>query len=127
MTHNGELSREQLMWTAVLGSPSGAVLAAGTAAELGGLKGFAETAVTDDSCAKPSPMPLLASNRDLCCEVHGIPHLGVQQWDADVMRQNEIVIAGPRLLVFTSFAVRYLQRLVGDQMMRFVRGTSRAA
>jgi very-short-patch-repair endonuclease len=64
---------------------------------------------------------------DLCCEVHGIPHLGVQQWDADVVRQNEIVIAGPRLLVFTSFAVRYLERLVADQMMRFVRSTSRAA
>lgn len=254
VTHNGELSRDQLLWTAVLGSPPGAVLAAGTAAELGGLSGFADAAVTvtipnsarkpllpdgirvlrslelseldvhpisrpprtrmarslldmastasstrrgravliagcqqglcqpralsealtrrgpcrhrrliretiadagggvdslpesdfDTLCSRlglppPSRQRLLRrpdghyyldrywAAFDLCCEVHGIPHMRVEQWDADIVRQNEIVIAGPRLLVFTSYAIRHMKSLVCDQIMRFVRAKSRAA
>lgn len=30
------------------------------------------------------------------CEIHGIPHSWVPQWDADVDRTNEIMLAGPR-------------------------------
>lgn len=254
VTHNGALSRDQLLWTAVLGSPVGAALAAETAAELGGLTGFADVpvAVTIPNSARKPPLPdgvrvlrslelseldvhpisrpprtrmarslldmaitsssprraratliagcqqglcqpqelsaaltrrgpcrhrrliretiadagggvdslpesdfdILCSGLglpppsrqrllkrhdghyyldrywaefDLCCEVHGIPHMGVQQWDADVIRQNEITIAGPRLLVFTSYAIRHLKPLVCDQILRFVRANSRAA
>jgi len=58
---------------------------------------------------------------DLCCEVHGIPHMQVPQWDADIVRQNEIAIAGSRLLVFTSYAIRHLEPLVVDQIRRFAR------
>ena len=43
----------------------------------------------------------------------------VPQWDADFIRQNEIVIAGPGLLVFTSYVVRHLKPLVSDQLTRF--------
>ena len=56
---------------------------------------------------------------DLCVEVHGIPHMAVPQWDADLDRQNEIVIAGPRLLVFSSYAVRHMADKVVDQLRRF--------
>ena len=38
------------------------------------------------------------------CEIHGIPHLAVMQWESDLERANEITIAGPRLLVFSSYA-----------------------
>jgi hypothetical protein len=58
---------------------------------------------------------------DLCVEVHGVPHMAVSQWDADLDRQNEIVIAGPRLLVFSSFAVRHLGAKVVGQLARFAR------
>ena len=54
-------------------------------------------------------------------EIHGIPHLGVRRWDADLVRQNEIVIEGPRLLVFTSYAVRHEEHLVADQTRRLLR------
>lgn len=30
------------------------------------------------------------------CEIHGIPHMRVLNWDADLLRANEIAIAGPR-------------------------------
>lgn len=40
------------------------------------------------------------------CEVHGIAHSFAEQWDFDIDRTNEITLAGPRLLVFTSYAVR---------------------
>ena len=35
-------------------------------------------------------------------EINGIPHLAVLQWDQDLMRANEIVIRGPRLIIFSS-------------------------
>jgi hypothetical protein len=40
VTHSGPLSRDQLLWTAVLGSGTGAALAGLTAARLDGLAGF---------------------------------------------------------------------------------------
>lgn len=55
------------------------------------------------------------------CEVHGIPHLWVPQWDADLERANEVTLAGPRLLVFSSYAVRRRQPVVGDQLVRLLR------
>ena len=59
----------------------------------------------------------------LACEIQGMPHLDVAQWDDDLDRQNEIVILGPRLLFFTSYAVRHLDERVGDQVERgLIRG-----
>jgi hypothetical protein len=54
-------------------------------------------------------------------EVHGIPHLAVLQWDRDLFRANEIAIIGPRLLSFSSYAVRHEGDLVGDQITRLMR------
>lgn len=50
-------------------------------------------------------------------EVHGVHHLGVSQWDADLTRANEIVIAGIPVLQFTSFAVQHEPRRVADQLL----------
>lgn len=58
---------------------------------------------------------------DAACEVHGIPHMLVGQWDADLDRANEVVVAGPRLLAFTSFAVRHRPDRVGDQVEALLR------
>jgi hypothetical protein len=58
---------------------------------------------------------------DTACEIHGIPHIRVTQWESDLERANEIVIAGPRLLVFSSYAVRRQQPRVGDQFVRMLR------
>jgi hypothetical protein len=44
----------------------------------------------------------------------------VTQWDSDLDRANEIVIGGPRLLIFSSYAVRHEQPRVGDQLMRML-------
>lgn len=55
------------------------------------------------------------------CEIHGIPHSFVAQWDGDVDRTNEITLDGPRLLIFTSYAVRRRQKRVGYQLIRLLR------
>jgi hypothetical protein len=55
------------------------------------------------------------------CEIHGIPHLAVAQWESDLERANEITIAGPRLLIFSSYAVRRQSDRVGDQLERLLR------
>ncbi len=55
------------------------------------------------------------------CEIHGIPHLAVTQWESDLARANEITIAGPRLLVFSSYAIRRHPDRVGDQLARLLR------
>jgi hypothetical protein len=56
------------------------------------------------------------------CEIYGIPHSFVAQWDGDVDRANEITLDGPRLLIFTSYAVRRRrQERVGDQLVRLLR------
>ena len=57
----------------------------------------------------------------MSAEVHGIPHHAVQQWSADLTRANEIVIGGERLLIFSSYAIRREQRIVGDQLLRMAR------
>lgn len=58
---------------------------------------------------------------DVAAEVHGIPHLRVLQWEYDLERANEVVIRGPRLLVFSSYAARHHQERVGDQLARLLR------
>lgn len=54
-------------------------------------------------------------------EIHGIPHLRVLQWESDLERANEIVIEGPRLLIFSSYAARHEQDRVGAQLLRLLR------
>ena len=54
-------------------------------------------------------------------EIHGLPHHGVVQWSHDLFRSNEIVIDGPRLLVFTSYVVRHEPAVVLDQLVRALR------
>jgi hypothetical protein len=54
-------------------------------------------------------------------EVHGVPHMAVLNWDKDLFRANEISISGPRLLTFSSYAVRHEPDLVGAQLTRFLR------
>jgi hypothetical protein len=58
---------------------------------------------------------------DTACEIHGVPHIRVLQWESDLERANEISIAGPRSLVFSSYAVRHQQPRVGDQLVRMLR------
>lgn len=54
-------------------------------------------------------------------EIHGIPHLDVLQWDRDLFRANEIAVAGPRLLVFSSYAIRHEPETVARQVQRLLR------
>lgn len=58
---------------------------------------------------------------DAACEIHGTPHMRVEQWSADLFRANEIVLAGPRLLVFSSYAVRHEQEVVAEQIVALLR------
>jgi hypothetical protein len=54
-------------------------------------------------------------------EVHGIPHSEVRNWDYDLLRQNDITIAGGGLLVYSSYAIRHFDTVVGDQLERLFR------
>jgi len=63
----------------------------------------------------------------LAVEIHGIPHLAVRRWDADLFRANEIVIEGDRLLIFSSYAVRHEQVAVGSQLQRMFSHLARIA
>lgn len=58
---------------------------------------------------------------DVGAEIHGIPHLQVVQWESDLERANEIVIEGPRLLIFSSYATRHESDRVGHQLVRLLR------
>jgi len=58
---------------------------------------------------------------DTAAEVHGTQHLALLAWDADLDRANDIVVAGPRLLQFTSYAVRRHQGRVGDLLEQALR------
>lgn len=49
-------------------------------------------------------------------EIHGIPHREIQNWDHDLLRQNELNIAGGGLLVYSSYAIRRVQHRVGHQL-----------
>jgi hypothetical protein len=55
---------------------------------------------------------------NLSCEVHGIPHMRVENWDSDLLRLNEVSIRGDRTLVFSSYAIRRLRSTVKDQLLR---------
>jgi hypothetical protein len=58
---------------------------------------------------------------DTACEIHGISHIRILQWESDLERANEITIGGPRMLVFSSYAVRRQQQRVGSQLVRMLR------
>lgn len=58
---------------------------------------------------------------NLSCEVHGIPHMRVENWDEDLLRLNEVSIRGDRTLVFSSYAIRRLRSTVKDQLLRMTR------
>lgn len=57
----------------------------------------------------------------LAVEIHGIPHLSVTRWDADLVRANEVVIARNNLLIFSSYAIRHAPDVVADQLVRMAR------
>lgn len=54
----------------------------------------------------------------LSIEIHGIPHMAVVRWNDDLIRANEIVIRGNRLLIFSSYAIRHERPTVIDQLRR---------
>ncbi|MET0931723.1 MAG: hypothetical protein ABWX74_19545 [Aeromicrobium sp.] len=54
----------------------------------------------------------------LAVEVHGTQHQQIGQWDKDLLRGNEVVIDGRRLLIFTSHAIRHERELVTGQLQR---------
>lgn len=58
---------------------------------------------------------------NVAVEIHGVPHIDVSQWTEDIVRANEVVIAGPRLVAFTSFATRHQKAAVADQLTRLLR------
>lgn len=55
---------------------------------------------------------------NLSCEVHGIPHMRVENWDDDLLRLNEVTIRGDRTLVFSSYAIRRRSDTVKSQLLR---------
>lgn len=55
---------------------------------------------------------------NLACEVHGIPHMRVENWDGDLLRGNEVAIDGRRTLLFSSYAIRRHRGTVVDQLKR---------
>ncbi len=64
------------------------------------------------------------SEFNLACEIHGIPHMRVENWDDDLLRANEITIRGKRTLVFSSYAIRRQPDTVKSQLLRM---TARSA
>lgn len=54
-------------------------------------------------------------------EIHGIPHLAVERWDADLFRANEVIIGGDHSLAFSSYATRRQRVVVADQLGRMAR------
>ncbi len=58
---------------------------------------------------------------DAAVEIHGIPHIRVLQWEADLERANQITIVGPRMLMFSSCATRHEQDRVGRQLVALLR------
>ncbi|OUZ12381.1 hypothetical protein BHE97_01265 [Aeromicrobium sp. PE09-221] len=59
----------------------------------------------------------------ITAEVHGAQHQQIDRWDADLRRSNELVIAGDRLLIFSSYAIRHQP----DEVERQLRAVFRAA
>ena len=60
--------------------------------------------------------------RRLVVEVDGALHLAATRWWNDQLRQNELVIAGDRVLRFPSVVVRCEPQLVIDQLRRALAG-----
>lgn len=58
---------------------------------------------------------------NLACEIHGIPHMAVEQRDGDLLRLNEVTIDGRRTLIFSSYAIRRQREVVKDQLRRSTR------
>lgn len=58
---------------------------------------------------------------NLAIEIHGIPHLAIEQWSDDLHRGNEVVIDGRRVLAFSSYSIRREQAQVIDQLRRAAR------
>lgn len=58
---------------------------------------------------------------NLACEIHGIPHMAIEQWDGDLLRLNEVAIDGRRTLIFSSYAIRRQREVVKDQLRRSTR------
>lgn len=54
----------------------------------------------------------------LAAEVHGIQHMELLSWDADLDRMGEVVAQGRRVIQFTSYAVRHQARRVGMLLRR---------
>ena len=50
-------------------------------------------------------------------EIHGIPHSYVQNWDNDLLRQNDITIQGGGLLIVSSYAIRHIAQVVDRQLL----------
>ena len=63
---------------------------------------------------------------DAACEIHGIPDTLVPQWDGDLMRTNEITLAGPRLLSFSSYTRRQHETVTHQLRRLLKRGGWRA-
>lgn len=61
---------------------------------------------------------------NLAVEIHGIPHLAVEQWSDDLHRSNELVIDGRRVLAFSSFSIRHEPDRVIDQLLRATRAAA---
>jgi hypothetical protein len=51
-------------------------------------------------------------------EVDGAHHMEVAQWEADMRRQNEVWVAGDRILRFSAFQTRHRQAGVAEQIRR---------
>jgi very-short-patch-repair endonuclease len=51
-------------------------------------------------------------------EIDGAHHRSAQQWEADVLRQDELMIGGDRVLRLLSWWVRDRQLLVADLLRR---------
>lgn len=56
-----------------------------------------------------------------CLEVHGIQHLQILQWDADLDRHSEHAADGRAVLQVTSYAVRYRKDDVAKLVIRALR------
>jgi Protein of unknown function (DUF559) len=51
-------------------------------------------------------------------EVDGAHHMEVAQWEADLRRQNDIWVAGDRILRFSSFQTRHRPEDVAEQIRK---------
>lgn len=54
----------------------------------------------------------------LAAEIHGIQHMQINTWDADLDRHNELTAGGLLVLQFSSYAVRHRKQDVGSTLTR---------